>query len=422
MQFGDRREVGMRIRPFRESDTFDTFRNIIDRVTGEIQSLENAYVLKASPTELENYYVERVLIHPLVLHTNQYYIEGQEGTKIDVTHDFRRAVFPGERAEVQGTRLDIAIPYEGDPLLWRIRASTFSLSGHPEIEVRDNVIVFTVSFPDDSADPVQLKAEIESEIESLTDAVRNLGRDVENHNKSAPGVVKSALQRKRQLAESTIGAVTALGIPMKRRGEPLTFTAPLKRRPSPLGRPRVTTEPFKPEPVLEEEEYQYILNVMRSMSLVIERSPEAFATLDEEDIRTHFLLQLNGHYEGNATGETFNASGKTDILIRGDNRNIFIAECKFWRGPREFNEAVDQLLGYMTWRDSKCALLIFNKTKNSSAVREKMHEVMQGRQEHRRTVAHAPEGDSRYILVKDSDPGSEIIVTTQLYDIPTKSK
>jgi hypothetical protein len=245
---------------------------------------------------------------------------------------------------------------------------------------------------------------------------------VENHNSSAPQDVKSAIERKRRLAESAVGAVAALGIPMKRRDNPLTFTVPTKRRESPAKRPRVPTEAYKPEPVLEEAEYQHILEVMRSMSLVIERNPAAFASLDEEAIRTHFLLQLNGHYEGGATGETFNASGKTDILIKLENRNIFIAECKFWRGPKGFNEALDQLLSYLSWRDTKCALLVFNKIMDSAAVRQKMHEVMEARQEYRRTISYNPNGDARYIFVKESDPGREIIITTQLYDMPISEK
>jgi len=408
----------MKIYPFRDGDTIATFQNLLEQVIKEIQSSDNEYVLKASITELEDYYISKVIIEPLVLHNDQYYIENQTGTQIDVSHDFRRAVFPGERAIVQGTRLDIAIPFEGDPILWKIRPSTFSLSGYPEIEVRDDVIVFSIQFPDDSADHAKLRSEIDRQIRSLAGAVQNLKRDVENHNSSAPQTIRSAIQRKRQLAESTIGAVAALGIPVKRRGKPLTYTVPTKRRESPVRRPRVPTEAYKPEPVLEEAEYQHILEVMRSMALVIERNPEAFATLDEEAIRTHFLLQLNGHYEGSATGETFNASGKTDIIIRVDERNIFIAECKFWRGKKAFNEAVDQLLSYLSWRDTKCALLVFNKTKDSSAVRQKTHEVMEARPEHRRTVSYDPNGDARYIFVKESDPGREIIITTQLYDMP----
>ncbi len=80
---------------------------------------------------------------------------------------------------------------------------------------------------------------------------------------------------------------------------------------------------------------------------MIERNPKAIATLDEEANCTHFLLQLNSNYEGSAAGEIFNASGKTDIIIRVEDRNIFIAECKFWKGTKAFSEAIDQLLSYL---------------------------------------------------------------------------
>lgn len=404
--------------PFRDGDTFATFRNIIDSVSNEIKSLDNEYVLKASEAELEEFFIDKVILEPLVLHSDQQYIKNQTGTQIDVSHDFRRAVFPGERAVVRGTKIDIAIPFEGNPMLWQVRASTFSMGGYPDIEISNNEISFSITFPDDSAEPERLKSDIERNIKSLEEAVGYLKNDVTNHNNSAPNTIKQALQRKRQLAQSTTGAVAALGIPVKRANASPSFTVPTKRRTRPTKRPAVETGNYKPEPVLDEKEYQHILEILRSMSLVIERNPSSFSSLDEESIRDHFLLQLNGHYEGGATGETFNASGKTDILIREDNKNVFIAECKFWRGPKGFSEAVAQLLGYLTWRDSKCALLIFNRTKDSNAVRLKMHEAMESLQEHRKTVSHQPEGESKYVLVKESEPGKEIIITTQLYDIP----
>jgi hypothetical protein len=192
-------------------------------VKQEIRSLDNEYILKASPTELEDYYVAKVTMQPLTLHADQYYIENQTGTQIDVSHDFRRAVFPGERAVVRGTRLDIAVPYEGDSILWRIQPSTHSLSGYPEIEVRDNAIVFSISFPDDSADTSSLRSDIDREMRKLVDAVQYLRNDVENHNRSAPQAVREAIQSKQQLAKSATGVVAALGIPMKRRDEPLTL-------------------------------------------------------------------------------------------------------------------------------------------------------------------------------------------------------
>ena len=404
--------------PFTNGDTFTSFRNLIDSVVSEINSLDNSYVLKASQSELEEHFVDKVLIEPLVLHVENRYIKNQSGTKIDISRDFRRGLFPDERITVQGTKIDIAIPFEGNSDLWKIRASTFSLSGYPEVEVRNNEIIFSISFPDDSAESNNLLAEIDRNTKSLSEAVAYLKNDVTNHNNSAPNTIRQALTRKRTLAQSTTGAIAALGIPIKRVGAEPTFTIPTKRRTKPSTLPQVVTGKYEPEPVLEEKEYQHILEILKSMSLVIERNPSSFASLDEESIRDHFLLQLNGHYEGGATGETFNASGKTDILIREGNKNVFIAECKFWRGQKVFTEAINQLLGYLTWRDSKCALLIFNKTKDSSAVRQKMHEIMEALPEYRKTEFHQPNGDSRYILVKTSEPGKEIIVTTQLYDIP----
>ena len=245
--------------------------------------------------------------------------------------------------------------------------------------------------------------------------------DIEQHNASAPGTIKAALEAKRIQAQAASGAVSAIGIPIKRRDQPATYIAPVTRRKLPIHRPVPTAGDYKAEPELTEPEYQHILSVMRSLSVVVERNPASFATLDKQSIRDHILLQLNGHYgyEGSATGETFNRSGKTDILIRVEDRNIFIGECKFWNGPKNCEEAIDQLLSYLTWRDCKTALIIFNRQKNPSAVAQKMHETMIGHKGHRKTVSHDAMGNGRYVFVKEPDPGRDIIISTLLFDMPS---
>ncbi len=410
----------MMLQPFKGGDAHATFNNVQENIREQIDALGNEYVLKVPPTELEEYFIEQGLTTPLVLHTDGYYIEDQSGTRIDVSHDPRRFVIPGERAEVQGTRIEIAIPFEGDSDLWQIQPSSYFMRSPPEIEILQDRIKIPFTFPDDSADAEALKRSIDDEVEYFAKMVDNLARDVENHNNAVRRLVPDALKQKRDKAKGATGAVAALGIPIKRRDKPATFTVPATRRPAPTRRPTASAEPYKPEPTLDEAEYEHILKVMRSMSLVIERNPRSFAGLDEEAIRDHFLLQVNGHYRGGATGETFNASGKTDILIREGDRNVFIAECKFWRGAKSFSAAIDQFLQYLTWRDSKCALLIFNRNQDSTAVRTKMHEMVTERAEYRRTVKTEPDGDSRYIFVKESDPEREVIITTQLYDVPKK--
>lgn len=107
------------------------------------------------------------------------------------------------------------------------------------------------------------------------------------------------------------------------------------------------------------------------------------AQLGEEDLRNVLLCVLNSHFEGTAGGEVFNGEGKTDILIRERDDNVFIAELKIWPGPKKFGNALDQLLGYLTWRDQRAALIPLVRERDVSGIVTKVAAVMQ---EHPRFV------------------------------------
>ncbi len=166
------------------------------------------------------------------------------------------------------------------------------------------------------------------------------------------------------------------------------------------------------------DEYEHILSVISSMVSVMERSPHTFKGMKEEDLRQQFLVQLNGHYEGQATGETFNYRGKTDILIRAGDKNIFIAECKFWKGPEHFGQMIDQLLSYATWRDGKLALLVFNRNKNLSDVLEKVPATMAAHPCCKRSVGYSSERGYRYIFRHPDDANRELFLTALVFEVP----
>lgn len=150
----------------------------------------------------------------------------------------------------------------------------------------------------------------------------------------------------------------------------------------------------------------------------MERSPHAFSGMGEEDLRTHFLVQLNGLYEGNATGETFNFEGKTDILIRVEGKNIFIGECKFWKGPNALHKTIDQLLDYLSWRDTKVSLLIFNRNKEFTKVLEQIPGIIKSHPNYKRGYRQNNETDFRFILKSNQDENRELIASLLLFDIP----
>lgn len=124
------------------------------------------------------------------------------------------------------------------------------------------------------------------------------------------------------------------------------------------------------DPFLSEKVYQDILECLRRTLRRLEQKPDLFAKFGEVDIRDYIMIGLEDRFESTTlTRESFNKHGKTDILLKHtDSTNIFVAECKIWTGEKGMLEAIDQLMGYLTWRDSKAALLLFCRTKDFSSI------------------------------------------------------
>ena len=136
-------------------------------------------------------------------------------------------------------------------------------------------------------------------------------------------------------------------------------------------------------------------------------------------MRIHFLIPLNSQFAGTATGETFNYSGKTDILIRVEDKNIFIAECKFWNGPQSLLDAIDQLLGYTTWRDTKTAIIVFNRNKDFSAVIAAAKETAKRHPKFKREIHHIlPSLDSDIFFDNGKIRNERSVLSILLFDVP----
>lgn len=129
---------------------------------------------------------------------------------------------------------------------------------------------------------------------------------------------------------------------------------------------------------LKQEVCRLILQHIYSLYKGYEKQPSTYMGKHEENLRDLVLPSLNAAFVGmNTSGETFNRSGKTDIITKApDNSNVFIAECKIWRGEKQLSEAIDQLLSYVTWRDTQTALIVFVKNSEIIEIVEKAKNVL----------------------------------------------
>ena len=401
---------------FHTYDLRNTIENQGQALTKEINSMGENEVLNTSQEDMVKYLTEKYKFNTLVIDESGIQMDYGDA-QIDVSGDFRRVIFEsGGPFYITGTRVTFYVPFAGDSELFKCQPSTSYLSP-PRATVRHNELVFTYDLTNERTSGV--KDIFEQELNQTQVQVGRANKDVGRFNEALPGHATERLNVRREKLLQDRDLVTSIGFPIRsRQNPPSTFVVPdVKRRITPR-KPAASTEPFSPEPALGMDDYEHILSVLSNMVEVMERSPSAFKDMNEENLRTHFLVQLNGQYEGQATGETFNYEGKTDILIRADGRNIFIAECKFWTGPAGLTKAMDQLLGYTAWRDTKAALLIFNRNRNMSAVLEGVTKTVPGHPNYKAERTTNSETEFRYVFGHRNDANREVTVSILVFDVP----
>ena len=383
----------------------------------EIDSFEGNRLLNTSVDDLCDYFEQRYRIEPPRLRDAEITVDQNE-VPVDVSHDRARVIFERSRPfYLKGTEVSFFVPVDGEEDCFKFRPST-AIVGPPLGLVRERELVLTYTRRDHDAAAV--RSQFDRELAEIRSNLEWMARDLAPFNESVREKAKGRINARREKLLKDEGLPAGLGYRLRPRHDaPQTYVAPsVRRKTTPSLPPPASAARFVPEPTLDMQEYEHILSVVSNMVAVMERSPKAFRGMVEEDLRQHFLVQLNGHYEGQATGETFNFEGKTDILIRAERKNVFIAECMFWRGPESLKKKIEQLLGYTSWRDTKVAILIFNREKNFSAVIGKIPEVVESHPNFKRRLPYTSETGFRFILHHRDDKNRELILTVFTFEVP----
>ncbi len=412
-----RRGSSIREYLFTEGDLGATLRSQAEKMKQAIAAYPADKLLSATVDSLVEYFVAEHSGNPLEIDENAIYADEPRESRVDVTGDIRYGGRLRGSGPVMAPGISVSfhIPFTGDEVLLRCSPSRKHLNPPSGRILRGEVVV---DLQATEAEKGKVGERFKEQLASIQQHVEWSGADVVAFNATLPDQARRWIEARRGRLESTQAVVADLGFPVRRKGEtPATYAVPSVRRKPRIG-PGEARKNRPPEPALEMAEYDHILSVCSNMVEVMERSPSAFEGMGEEDLRTHFLVQLNGQYEGGASGETFNSQGKTDILIRYDGKVLFIAECKFWTGPAGFIETVDQLLGYTSWRDSKTAILLFNRNKDFTAVVGQLPRLLQEHAAFVRALEFPSETGCRAVLKHPGDDDRELFVTVLAFDVP----
>ena len=89
---------------------------------------------------------------------------------------------------------------------------------------------------------------------------------------------------------------------------------------------------------------------------------------------------------------------------------------------KEFQKAIDQLLSYLSWRDTKTALIVFNRNANFSEVLRTIQETVPTHPRFKLVSSPHNETSFRYVFGQPNDPNREMIITVMAFDVPTQTK
>ena len=310
------------------------------------------------------------------------------------------------------------LPFIGDKQLLRLSPSKRLLWTIP-VYLTDSCLCFEIiAFREN---PKDIERDANSNIGNIKNQGGNLVKEVTEYNSNLRQKIKEVFYSRKQKILKKSDMLAALSVPVRKRDNvPETFVVPTqKTRKSISPKPVVKEKGFKPDPTLDKLMYIDILKTINDVGKSMERLPATYSEKDEEDLRDHFLLFLEAGYEGSATGETFNKKGKTDILMRHENSNLFIAECKFWRGKIQYLAAISQLLNYLTWRDSKAAVILFVRNKDFSSVLEIVKDVTPTHENHLGFVNAMEDSWLNYRFHIVGDINREVKLAVLLFHIPS---
>lgn len=387
------------------------------QISDTVDQLDDDYILNINEDDYVNYLVEEYSLHMPVIHYE------------DVRTDIRKVLvdsglLPEYRIHPQTVERSVVryiIPIEGDSNLLNCRPSTFLISGFGLFHLSSNTLYTDILLT--VMDSERVKQEFEFRKDSLVKMIGYLESDIRSYNRNLPMTARSIFCKRKERIKQENKLLLELGTPtVAQAGIQHTYSVPTVSRryphPEKIGRANKMDEAT---PVMDNQRYYQILDAVHTLGKSYESFPKVTKDMDEETLRDLFLAQIQTSFKNDsATGEAFNKCGKTDIMVKHGDGIVFIAECKFWKGKQVFLDAITQLLSYLTWRDTKTALLIFVRDVSMTTAINGVKENVIAHPNFKSIEKTADETWMNYRFSMPDDPDRDVFLAIQLFDFSTK--
>ncbi len=400
---------------FTKYDSYGYFEVRKNLVKNDINNLDKK-ALENSEDSLSLILFHKWKIEPFK--TEDYYQSDGGEVDIDLSQNPKYfASHTGKRIIKKGKRIKIHIPFSGGTLdLFSVMPSSYT-TVYPKGKVLENEVILNFDFLSESESSEELLKRIKYDEELVLKYLNWLNKDISQYNEQIQNLISSEIQTRKSKLEKDDEIINSLGIPSKKKEDanPIGFVNPIEK----FNIEILNEDSPSKDPILYESTYDKITRTINSILINIERCSKPIKDLKEESLRDMIVTALNASasFNGLVSSEAFNRSGKTDILIRYKDKNLYISECKIWKGEIYFIEGITQLLDNLTWRDSKCSYIIFSRNSDFQDVLEKSKEYIENHSNYISFEKDVSESSFKYKFLSSHGSKKEVFLTLHLANI-----
>ena len=402
---------------FGQQDASWSFDHYLKEMRDEINGKSNEYILNVDVEEWKQYFIDKYDFQPLQVYPDQATVEFVR--KGNVSRDYQ-----GRKYDIEMYFFQVSVPFTGYSFLFMLKPSTCVIL-HPRVNVpQGDSGIITATFSLHEQDEKKFEYEKNQLLKAFTANIPNINKDLENFKAQLLLTFDSTYNQKKEKVLSENAFFEKISIKINKTTDNI-FKVPIAKKrkiPEPILDTKAEKR-YTETPSMDDAFYIDVLEVIYTFFKSVEKKPSTYLNKDEESLRDYILPTLETRYDNTTvTGETFNKEGKTDLLIKyKDGTNLFVAEFKFWKGDVVLCETINQLFDrYLTWRDSKVAIIFFTKNKEFSKVLKSIQEGVPKHDYFLKANGSHRESSFSYIFHFPTDKGKHIYAEIMAFHFPDK--
>lgn len=360
----------------------DFYSDLFGKLKLQIATESDEYIISQQTENLVKYYIDRSL-KPIEFDTEiDESIEHKKYIKTIYSHEREWAYRQEGDLQLECEKIIVKLPIKPNRYvdqIFNLRTQSISLSGGPLfLKIGNNLVIeIEIKGYGLNLDNNQIGNQIITTKSGIQNLISSTNTEINFENvKLINDLTQFINERKNKLysdKKRIDDLVKLIKIPLSRKDSDIVKKIQLDKKPFVNKiKPKTLDEDYE----LDRGKVVDIIKLINNQCLQFEKTPRTYDKLDEPNLRDLLLANLNSIFEGQATGETFNNKGKTDIYLNIDKGNILVSECKFYGGEKLYHRTIEQILGYLTWRQNYGILITFCKQKNFSKIIEEAESII----------------------------------------------